>query len=64
MDDKEIIFLQNKDLETPEALKLLEESDYVLCRQYHDKAILNILDPIILIPQKEKNQKEKIKGYT
>ena len=56
MDDKEIIFLQNKDLETPEALKLLEESDYVLCRQYHDKAILNILDPLFSHPDSKRKK--------
>ena len=46
MNDKEIIFFQDKDIETPEFLNFLEQSDYVLCRQYHDKAILNILDPL------------------
>ena len=56
MDDKEIIFLQNKDLETPEALTLLEESDYVLCRQYHDKAILNILDPLFSHPDSKRKK--------
>ena len=46
MNDKEIIFFEPKDLETPEALAYLEKSDYVLCRQYHDKAI-ETLDPIM-----------------
>lgn len=46
MKDKEIIFFDAKDLDTPEALQYLEQCDYVLCRQYHDKAI-EMLDPIM-----------------
>lgn len=45
MNDKDIIFFETSDLESPYALKYLEESDYVLCRQTHEKAI-RILDPI------------------
>ena len=36
MGDNEIIFFQDKDMETPEALSFLEECDYVLCLQYRD----------------------------
>jgi glycosyltransferase involved in cell wall biosynthesis len=46
INDKEIIFFENKDLESPVALQYLEQCDYVLCRQHHDKAILEILDPL------------------
>lgn len=46
MNDNEIIFFENKDLETAIALDYLEKCDYVLCRQHHDKAILEILDPL------------------
>jgi len=46
MKDDGIIFFDSKDLETPQALQYLEQCDYVLCRQYHDKAIA-MLDPIM-----------------
>ena len=55
MNDKDIIFFQDKEIETPEFLEFLEKSDYVLCRQYHDKAILEILDPLFNL----KNSKRK-----
>lgn len=59
MNNKEIILFQDKDIETPEFLNFLEQSDYVLCRQYHDKAILNILDP--LFSHKDSKRKKPLK---
>ena len=56
MGDPEIVFFQDKDLETPEALDYLEQSDYVLCRQYHDKAILKILDPLFNHPDSKRKK--------
>ena len=60
MGDNEIIFFQDKDMETPEALSFLEECDYVLCRQYHDKAILKILDPLFNHPDSKRKKPLKV----
>lgn len=59
MGDPDIIFFQDKDIETPEALAFLEECDYILCRQYHDKAVLKILDPLFNHP--DSNRKKPLK---
>lgn len=58
LNDKGVIFFENKDLETPEALQYLEECDYILCRQYHDKSI-KVLDN--LFNSKGANEEGKTK---
>ena len=58
MNDKDIIFFESKDMEAPETLKFLEECDYVLCRQYHDKAI-KVLDE--LFSGEDSKRKTKLK---
>jgi glycosyltransferase involved in cell wall biosynthesis len=58
--DNEIIFFQDKDIETPEALQYLEESDYILCRQYHDKAVLKVLDPLFNLPDSKRKKPLKV----
>ena len=60
MGDPEIVFFQDKDLETPEALAYLEECDYVLCRQYHDKAILKVLDPLFNLADSKRKTPLKV----
>lgn len=59
--DKDIFdvqFITNKELETPEVLEYLEICDYVVCRQYHDKAI-KILDK--LFSHKDSKRKTPLK---
>lgn len=60
MGDPEIIFFQDKDLESPEALAYLEECDYVLCRQYHDKVIQKVLDPLFSLPDSKRKKPLKV----
>jgi len=60
MGDSQIIFFQDKDLESERSLKYLEESDYVLCRQYHDKAILKVLDPLFNHPDSARKKPLKV----
>ena len=60
MGDPEIVFFKDKDLESPEALAYLEECDYVLCRQYHDRAILKMLDPLFNHPDSKRKKPLKV----
>ncbi len=60
MKDSEIVFFQDKDIDTPEALEYLEKSDYVLCRQYHDKAILKVLDPLFNLADSKRKKPLKV----
>jgi hypothetical protein len=54
----DVQFITNKELETPEVLAYLEICDYVVCRQYHDKAI-KILDQ--LFSHKDSKRKTPLK---
>jgi glycosyltransferase involved in cell wall biosynthesis len=60
--DKEIFdvqFIRDKEIETPEALTYLEICDYVVARQYHDKAI-EILDNLFNHPDSKRKKPLKV----
>ena len=60
--DKEkfdVQFIRDKELETPEALAYLEVCDYIVARQYHDKAI-KILDNLFKHPDSKRKKPLKV----
>ena len=57
MNDNGIIFFEQKDMESPEALEYLESADYILCRQYHDK-VVKIIDNLFNSKEAKKQGKK------